>query len=435
MPPRRARISKRQRRVALSWTDVDKQADLNRNKQGIPHIKRAIDSISDKLKAFRPIDGNATEISLEEVRGEKAKLQEELNSLEGTLEVRQKDYEEAGAECEVAEDSLNSFHEQLSKKKDMLVNLQGQVRKCDNERVHYRGSLDRATQQLQKEENTISEDEKTLKVSTLKNSADAKSWTQSAIGFMDRPEEFGDAAALEAERKAVDKQMEEAKRRTNIDLDQVVQQHLIESERLNKRTQLIDQFRDIERLLKAGFEDRTNRWQVLRRTTSLRIHMRFIENIRKRGFDGRLHFDHEVGEELRLEVATSNDTGTHREMVYKGPASLSGGERSFVTVSLLLSMWDSAPANLRCLDEWDVFLDSANRKIAAGLLVSRHQPTPLTRTDGRLARHDEQAVCSHLAARHERRQHVRERQQGHPLSRPGAQPTPPRGVPVVSQQL
>lgn len=165
---------------------------------------------------------------------------------------------------------------------------------------------------------------------------------------------------------------------TNIDLDQVVQQHLAESERLNKASQAIDQFREIETQLKAAFEDRTNKWQVLRRTTSLRIHMRFIENIRKRGFDGRLEFDHDIGEELKLEVATGNDVATQRELVYKTPASLSGGERSFVTVSLLLSMWDSAPANLRCLDEWDVFLDSANRRIAAGLLVSVTEALLLT---------------------------------------------------------
>ncbi|KLT43062.1 P-loop containing nucleoside triphosphate hydrolase protein [Cutaneotrichosporon oleaginosum] len=352
--------------LRVRQTDADKASEklktaekaLEHNQRGIPHIRRAIEAITDKLNALRPIDGNATEISLQEVRGEKAKLQEELNNLEGSLDVRQKDFEAAEADSAAAQDSLNSFHEEIAKKKDMLTSLQQQVKKCDNERMHYKGSLQRAEQALQKEQATIDEDEKTL-----------KSWTNSALGFMERPDEFGNAADIEAERKAVDKQIEQAKRRTNIDLDQVVQQHLIETERLNKTILLINSFRDIERLLKTGFEDRTDRWQVLRKNTSIRIHMRFIENIRKRGFDGRLHFDHDVAEELRLEVATSNDAGTQREMVYKGPASLSGGERSFVTVSLLLSMWDSAPASLRCLDEWDVFLDSANRRIAANLLM------------------------------------------------------------------
>jgi chromosome segregation ATPase len=51
------------------------------------------------------------------------------------------------------------------------------------------------------------------------------------------------------------------------------------------------------------------------------------------------------------------------------PRNLSGGERSFSTVALLLAMWDVATSPVRCLDEWDVFLDSVNRGIAAKLLI------------------------------------------------------------------
>ena len=54
---------------------------------------------------------------------------------------------------------------------------------------------------------------------------------------------------------------------------------------------------------------------------------------------------------------------------WKVPKNLSGGERSFSTVALLLAMWDVAQSPIRCLDEWDVFLDSVNRGIAAKMLI------------------------------------------------------------------
>ena len=54
----------------------------------------------------------------------------------------------------------------------------------------------------------------------------------------------------------------------------------------------------------------------------------------------------------------------------KAPKNLSGGERSFSTVSLLLALWDTAMCPIRCLDEWDVFLDHVNRALAAKMLVS-----------------------------------------------------------------
>jgi chromosome segregation ATPase len=72
--------------------------------------------------------------------------------------------------------------------------------------------------------------------------------------------------------------------------------------------------------------------------------------------------------------------GTQQEK-FKTAKSLSGGERSFATVSLLLSLWDTSTSPLRCLDEWDVFLDHVNRNIAAKMLVGTAVPLMETGED------------------------------------------------------
>lgn len=56
--------------------------------------------------------------------------------------------------------------------------------------------------------------------------------------------------------------------------------------------------------------------------------------------------------------------------LYKGIKALSGGERSFATISLLLALWEAAECPIRCLDEFDVFMDSVNRDQTMKLLVS-----------------------------------------------------------------
>ena len=71
---------------------------------------------------------------------------------------------------------------------------------------------------------------------------------------------------------------------------------------------------------------------------------------------------------------------------HKDPASLSGGEKSFSTLCLLLSLWETCGSPIRCLgrlltsifpvfliaglvDEFDVFMDSQFRRVSISMLV------------------------------------------------------------------
>ena len=49
-------------------------------------------------------------------------------------------------------------------------------------------------------------------------------------------------------------------------------------------------------------------------------------------------------------------------------SQLSGGERSITTICLLLSLWQIVRSPIRCLDEYEVFMDSSHKTTATGLL-------------------------------------------------------------------
>lgn len=60
----------------------------------------------------------------------------------------------------------------------------------------------------------------------------------------------------------------------------------------------------------------------------------------------------------------------------KDARALSGGEKSYATVCLLLSLWESMSSPFRALDEFDVFMvfldllqDAINRRLAVKLMV------------------------------------------------------------------
>jgi len=87
-------------------------------------------------------------------------------------------------------------------------------------------------------------------------------------------------------------------------------------------------------------------------------------------------------------VQTDDQAQTQGNSREKDPRSLSGGEKSFSTICLLLSLWECIGCPLRCLgnltplnfpvtiahgtlfsDEFDVFMDAINRRISMKMMI------------------------------------------------------------------
>ena len=128
------------------------------------------------------------------------------------------------------------------------------------------------------------------------------------------------------------------------------------------------QIHDQEKLaykLKASLIERRERWKKFRSFISCRAKAQFTYFLSERSFRGRLITDHK---QKLLELSVEPDI-TKRDGSGRGAKTLSGGEKSFSQICLLLSIWEAMGSPIRCLDEFDVFMDSVNRKMSIDMLV------------------------------------------------------------------
>lgn len=123
--------------------------------------------------------------------------------------------------------------------------------------------------------------------------------------------------------------------------------------------------------LKQALNTRLEKWRYFQRLISAHARVNFAYLLSERQFRGKLLLDHKA---RKLEIQVEPD-GTRKNESGRNTKTLSGGEKSFSSICLLLAIWDAIGSPLRCLDEFDVFMDNVNRKISTNMLVSLHPHT------------------------------------------------------------
>ncbi|KAF9968831.1 Structural maintenance of chromosomes protein 6 [Mortierella alpina] len=218
---------------------------------------------------------------------------------------------------------------------------------------------------LKQEKATVKELELDLQVRTkyLEES------TAKATEYCERVEVTATLAQLQREIKQIQERLREQEAQRGCSLEEIAIDMTRRQDDYNSAKLAIREMHNFINKLKRTLHIRMTRWREFRQQMALRSRISFSLQLSKRGYSGSLTFDHptkQLNIRVETEDARSNAAGAARD---KDPKSLSGGEKSFSTICLLLALWDSMSSSIRCLDEFDVFMDAVNRRISMQMLI------------------------------------------------------------------
>lgn len=315
----------------------------------------------------QPIEIETLEKELQNCRDKKKDVNDKIESSNEKLQGIKASYERAEKEY----DQLKTLFNEMRSKRDPLNRdlddtnqlidvLENTIKKCTNvknqqinDKKKLEGELKEKQQQLnEKKERALLET--TDEVKTKRNTKAVSKDIKELENFIREEEnKIGDKEKLIEECQVKRKQFERARNDVNI-LEIYLEQ------------------------LRLSLEKRKIGYMQYRDFCTYTTKQYFSLILQKKGFTGDMEIYHtattlpngQVKKGKTLEVKVNPKADLAQVISgYGDTRSLSGGERSYSTVSFILALWKSAECPFKILDEVDVFMDTITRKISLSAMV------------------------------------------------------------------
>ncbi|OJA17188.1 hypothetical protein AZE42_00230 [Rhizopogon vesiculosus] len=314
--------------------------------------KHELTSLQEEAKEEMPADIVGLQSAKEEAEAEKAHIMQQYEDAVSRRTAIDEEQKVFLAESNKVKAQIQNFEEARGGVRAKIEDAAASRLTSQSNKAHYAKKLDDERKKVE----ALQTIEKQLKEEFL----------ASAEEYCTRVENPRKVDEVERNLESVQKALKERERRHGATVEQMTIEVNNAKAVLDNAEGDLKSLAALNNALKRSLVVRLNRWQEFRRHIALRCKVVFQYHLSNRGYYGKILFDH-VQQTLQLKVQTDDQMATQGRD--KDPRSLSGGEKSFSTICLLLSLWDAIGCPLRCLDEFDVFMDAVNRRISMKMMI------------------------------------------------------------------
>ena len=362
-------IEKNDEEIKLMTEELDKihsnlgetQTELNKNNKTcqdynsqIKKLDHEIFRLKQKNEAHKAPDMSALEEDkemyeekLEEIVQEVSQAKQKIESFEGHMKEKLSEFRKAETEVE----QLNSKLEPMEK--DQLMKIETQLNKRQAERV----SAEKKLEKFNRKKVEVNQTEAGIKERMERCEEGLKNDYKGKKVETDRP-----CRALKKMITAAEEILRV--QRNTLEPREVVKKNRVESHKeYTEAEQHFGFLKDLIIKMKSGGKKRQKGFYGILGFMCRSVGTSFADHLQQRNFQGKLTFDHKA-DPPTLELAVDPIGGDPKKNTKRDMKTLSGGEKSFSTVSLVLAFWDVIPTPFRILDEFDVFMDMVNRRTA-----------------------------------------------------------------------
>ncbi|KAL7570169.1 hypothetical protein ACA910_020007 [Epithemia clementina (nom. ined.)] len=188
---------------------------------------------------------------------------------------------------------------------------------------------------------------------------------QIAVVKMDKDPKQIESKITRAKQKV--EQEREKRRLLNESMEEAYQNYITAQEEIDSKSQEVEKLETTIKELKVDMTARKRRWKQFRKHLEKTTAIKFSELLGLNKYKGELTFDHDSST-LDLCVQKGGASRVDASQT-KDVKALSGGERSFTTICLLLALGEKLETPFRIMDEFDVFLDPQVRKLTIKSLI------------------------------------------------------------------
>ncbi|KAI5903152.1 Structural maintenance of chromosomes protein 6 [Candida parapsilosis] len=326
-------------------------------------LKRTIDGLRRKKAIYEDkIDKEIDESNILKLQLRIEEDTTQISRLEGVIESLEENLERATEKCNACVHSLKEIKEERSEKaenqriaqkkldthEEYIKTLRGKIVDSEGMKQDFSRTIEKSRAKIGRAEAMLEEQIKFAQSHSRRDEVTiTEDDTQESIAeaFAEIQREIKDAEqVLGSTLEEVLKELEAAERK----LDQAVAREL-----------------ELEKIITGIAEEinaRVSFFNVTIRHAVSMAERSFEDSMEIRGFRGTLNMDFEK-RILELTVKTKKDD------MKRTVESLSGGEKSYTQIALLLAIWRTMNSRIRGLDEFDVYMDSVNRSISIKLLL------------------------------------------------------------------